>query len=626
MGVTGDQVMTHLKKISDISLENKDTGYRSLGSPGYEKAVEYVEGVMKDSGYSVKKQEFTVPDQKFGTVELKVNGKPLKRYIDDTTTPDAQFATVSNAEGTKSPLNDVPVTLPTDATYGDGKDGELGCEAADYPASVKNTIVLVSRGTCSFGQKIDLASKAGAAGVMIYNNEDGVLNATAGDRKEDNAPAVTLTQSEGKKLLEEISAAHGSTDPAAVPKADLTIDTTFTQVKTWNVIAETKAGDPDNVIMMGAHLDGVAEGPAVNDNASGTAGILAVAQAVAKQPTTPDRKVRFGFWGAEEVGLVGSTEYVNRLDKAEKSKIKAYLNYDMIGSNNFAISTLDANGDYRKIPDGVTVPKGSVELEKIYTDYFDSKKQKYIGSEFSGRSDYQAFMDAGIPVGGLDSGADEEKTAQEQKWFGGTAGKQLDTNYHQPSDTIGNVSKKSIDIIAPAMAFAAHSLAWDLRKAEPDPTQTVKRSLTVSPKELTAKQFVSNAGVKITATGLKAKEKATLKVTSSAKGVSSYTTSSTVSGGGTAVFTVRGLDTKNSSLYVGAYSVTVSSDSGSPLKGSFTVTDAASGGGDSDEPNGDSKDALPKTGSEVTSLMTLGGLLVAGGALLTVFAVRRRRS
>src|SRR5690606_23510097 len=144
--------------------------------------------------------------------------------------------------------------------------------------------------------------------------------------------------------------------------------------------------------------------------------------ALAEQPTEVDNAIRFGWWGAEEVGLVGSTEYVASLDDAELSKVKSYMNFDMIGSDNYILGTLDSDGSDVPIADGVNVPEGSAELERVFADYLADIDQPIVGTDVSGRADYQAFIDNGIPASGLFSGADGTKTAEEAEMFGGTVG------------------------------------------------------------------------------------------------------------------------------------------------------------------------------------------------------------
>ena len=347
------------------------------------------------------------------------------------------------------------------------------------------------------------------------------------------------------------------------PTADFTLETEFTTSTTWNVIAETKAGDHDNVQMLGAHLDSVEEGPGVNDNGSGSAALLASAEALAQQPSDVDNAIRFGWWGAEEEGLVGSTHYVESLDDAELGKIQSYMNFDMIGSDNFIVGTLDSDGSDVPIPDDVNVPEGSAELEKIFTDYFADIDQPNVGTDFSGRSDYQAFIDNGIPASGLFSGADGTKTEEEAEMFGGTVGAKHDTNYHQPTDTIENVSKESIDIFAPAIGFAVHTLAYELVDAptDPDPDGSADRSrirpliqtptqptpvpsgrVNIDPTTIEAEAFVGDKGVQVTATGCTADTTATMNVDPQNGKIEKFEQTATVDADSTARFGVRGLD------------------------------------------------------------------------------------
>ncbi|GAA1365723.1 M20/M25/M40 family metallo-hydrolase [Brevibacterium luteolum] len=625
MGVTGDQVFKHLTELNEISEANKEDGYRALGTKGYEEASEYVEGVMKEAGFEVERQEFDLPRQTFDEVSLSVNGVEQK-----------DFGTISNAEGTEEPLTDVPMTLPAGAADNAG----LGCSGEAFTEDNKKTIVLIQRGECAFGDKITNASKAGAAGVIIYNNQDGASNFTAGDRVEGNAPAGALSKAEGDALVEKIKAVDPEGPKTAVT-ADMTVETTFETVKTWNVMAETKAGDPDNVQMMGAHLDGVPEGPGVNDNASGVAGLLAVAEGMAGLDYEVDNKVRFGFWVAEEVGLVGSTHYVNDLaqnNPEELKKIKAYLNYDMIGSENYVVGTLDSDGSDVKIPDGVTVPEGSAELEKIFTDYFDDKGQLHIGTEFSGRSDYQAFIDNGVPVSGLFSGADGIKTEEDVKKFGGTAGVPRDRYYHTPEDNLENVNQESLGIFAPAMAFAAHTLAYNLEDEDDDngdedggkdDDAPAERGLTVKPEQISPADFVKeDKGVTIMATGCTPGTEAKLTVEARGIDVLKHEDTATVDEDGNVTFAVHGVNADRPNSYVGTYDVRVACDGGDDLTGTFTVGDVKDddGKGGEDDKGKDDKGKLPRTGSEAGPLVWGAAALLIAGIGITAATLRRKSS
>ena len=222
---------------------------------------------------------------------------------------------------------------------------------------------------------------------------------------------------------------------------------------TYNVFAETRDGDPNNVIMVGAHLDSVNAGPGIQDNGSGSAAILAVAEQMAK--VKPRNKVRFAWWGAEEANLVGSTYYVTNLPDNEIQKIALYLNFDMIGSPNYVFFVYDGDDS-----DGVGAgpgPAGSDKIEAFFNGFYTQFGEPFKGTDFTGRSDYGPFIAAGIPAGGLFTGAEGIKTAQEAAVWGGTAGVAYDPCYHQACDTYGNVNSTRL-ILTPMQWLLQHSI------------------------------------------------------------------------------------------------------------------------------------------------------------------------
>ncbi|MFI7672574.1 M28 family peptidase [Actinophytocola sp. NPDC049390] len=224
----------------------------------------------------------------------------------------------------------------------------------------------------------------------------------------------------------------------------------------WNLIAEWPRGDANNVIMAGGHLDSVTAGPGINDNGSGSAALLEVALTVASQDLNPGKRIRFGWWGAEERGLVGSTYYVNNLPSAERSRIKAYVNFDMIGSPNAGYFVYSASGQ----------PSGSLALQQTLQAPFATMGVPTELTSVGGRSDHAAFANAGIPIGGLFTGAEVTKTsAQAQKW-GGTAGRAFDRCYHASCDTTSNINVTALDRNADAIAYAV----WTLSAGTPPPT------------------------------------------------------------------------------------------------------------------------------------------------------------
>lgn len=225
----------------------------------------------------------------------------------------------------------------------------------------------------------------------------------------------------------------------------------------WNLIAEWPYGDADNVVMAGGHLDGATAGPGINDNGSGSAALLEVALTVASQNLNPAKRIRFGWWGAEERGLIGSTYYVNNLPSAERSRIKAYLNFDMIGSPNAGYFVYSASGQ----------PSGSLALQQTLQAPFATMGVPTELTSVGGRSDHAAFANAGIPIGGLFTGAEVSKTsAQAQKW-GGTSGQAFDRCYHASCDTTSNIDVTALDRNSDAIAYAVWTLSADTPPTSP---------------------------------------------------------------------------------------------------------------------------------------------------------------
>ena len=150
----------------------------------------------------------------------------------------------------------------------------------------------------------------------------------------------------------------------------------------YNVIAELPGKNEDNVVMAGAHLDSVIEGPGINDNGSGSAALLETALMMAN--LNPENTLRFAWWAGEEQGLVGSADYVAGLSEEELDRIALYMNYDMVGSPNYIFMVYDADESTFPAPEGVTIPPGSTAIEDLYESYYTAIGEPYDDTEFSG--------------------------------------------------------------------------------------------------------------------------------------------------------------------------------------------------------------------------------------------------
>jgi Zn-dependent M28 family amino/carboxypeptidase len=438
--VTGDAVMERLQDFQDIADANG--GNRAMETPGYEASAAYVEETLTAAGYEPERQYFTFEDLVIDELSLTAAGVEVTSDVYP-----AEFAPDTPDDGVTG-----PIVQPADELV-------QGCTADTWDGvAVSGAVALISRGTCPFSDKVLHASQAGAAAVILYNNADGPLSPTLGAENEAWVPTVGITQAAGQSILAAIAG-------GAEPVATYDLQTHVEEFESFNVLAQTPGGRDHNVVMVGAHLDSVEDGAGINDNGSGSAAILEVAVQLAAATDGGqdlENAVRFAWWGAEEVGLRGSTHYVSDLvenDPAALDDIATYLNFDMVGSPNYIIGVYDANESTHPAP--VPVPPGSAETEAVFTDYFDGIGQAWVDTEFSGRSDYQAFIENGIPASGLFTGADGSKTAEEVALFGGTEGIFYDPNYHSPEDTIDNVDPTALDIMSRAIGHAVASLSED---------------------------------------------------------------------------------------------------------------------------------------------------------------------
>ena len=424
--VTLDGVRAHQAALQEIADDNGGT--RVSGSPGYDASVDYAVEIFEAAGYAVTVQEF-----QFQTF-ISLSPPILEQVSPPPAGPIANNIMTYSGSGDVTAAVSMPIGSP------------LGCNASDFAGFPTGHIALILRGTCTFAIKATNAYNAGAAGVVIYNNIAGPLNGTLGNAFTLDIPVTSVSQADGLVL-------------AATPGLVLRLKTdTFRGMATAeNVLAESRSGDPNNVVMAGAHLDSVNAGPGINESGSGSAAILEVAEQMAT--VKPRNKVRFALWGAEEASLVGSTYYVNNLSDDDLNRIALYLNFDMIGSPNHVFFIYDGDDS-----DGVGSgpgPDGSAQIEDVFEGFFESRGLPYKGADFSGRSDYGPFIASGIPSGGLFTGAEGLKTAEEAALWGGMAGIAYDPCYHQACDTYANVNLDALDVNADAVAWATLQFAMN---------------------------------------------------------------------------------------------------------------------------------------------------------------------
>ena len=368
----------HLRALADIGERNRDT--RAAGTAGYDASVDYVAGRLRAAGYRVRLQDVAFP------------------VFRDRSPPRLE------AGGRRLPVASLRYSAPGRVRATVARVG-LGCRPSDLRGT-RGRIALAERGTCTFRAKARLAQAAGARGLVV---------ADAGSSQPPRGSLI-------RPGLRIPAVAAGSAASTLRGRVLLVVDTVARNARSRNVIAE-RPGGPRRVAMLGAHLDSVREGPGINDNGSGVAVTLALAERLRGR-----RGLRFGFWAAEELGLNGSRHYVDSLSAAERRRIAGYINLDMVGS-----------------PNAVRYLYGAGRVRAALGKALRERRLPFEPITIGGSSDHAPFEAAGISTGGLYSGSQERKTARQAREFGGRAGRPLDPCYHQRCDTFERVD---LDVMA----------------------------------------------------------------------------------------------------------------------------------------------------------------------------------
>jgi Zn-dependent M28 family amino/carboxypeptidase len=432
--VTADGITRHLQALQEIADANG--GNRAAGLPGHVASADYMEAKLKKAGYVTSRQPFTYDKSIVDTAVLDQTAPSAVSYQYEVDFLEASNASEGDISGV---VQAVDINLTGD------RASTSGCEATDFAGFTAGNIALVQRGTCDFRVKADNALAAGAVGVIIFNqgnaseteDRSALFSGTLGDTIF-ALPVATTTFALGETL-----AAEGT-------EVRLAFDAHVETINTFNLLADTPRGDPNEIVVVGGHLDSVREGPGINDNGSGTASILETALQISKKHLTPQNKIRFAFWSGEEDGLIGSNYYVSQLTEAQIAQHALNLNFDMVGSPNAVRFVYDGDGDAF----GTAGPEGSDAIEANFTEFFASQGLASEPTEFDGRSDYFGFIEAGIPAGGLFSGAEQIKSEEQAAIYGGTAGVAYDECYHSACDDINNIDPVVLEQMADAIAHA----------------------------------------------------------------------------------------------------------------------------------------------------------------------------
>ncbi|WP_344751133.1 M28 family peptidase, partial [Micromonospora olivasterospora] len=436
--VTGADVHRHLAALQLIA--DASGGDRAYNRIGFTRSAEYVSTLLRAAGYRVVEQPVPYTDFDVTTERLRVDGTA----VTDVPVLMTRFTPSTPAEGI-----DAPVVAPI--------AGRTGCDPADYDGvGAAGAVVVVARAACGYTRQQQVAAGVGARAVLLYYVTPSPANNYrfhAFAPEAFTVPVASVSQRDGEELAR-ASRAGGA-------RAHLTLRAQAVERTTVNLLAETAGGDPDNVVLLGAHLDSVTEAPGINDNGAMAATVLQVALALAGRQHAVTNKVRFAWWGAEEMVNVGSEHYVSTLSADERRRVAAVLNGELIASPNYARFVWDRGSG------------GGHVLAGLFAGYFDRRGLPYerTAPESVG-SDHLAFEAVGIPTGGIDGGNLGVKTPAQQARFGGQAGQMFDHCYHQPCDRLGSLNRQALDTDVPAVAWVLGRLAenvTDVRGAAAGP-------------------------------------------------------------------------------------------------------------------------------------------------------------
>jgi hypothetical protein len=417
----------HMKNFQAIADANPSPAdgmpSRNSGEPGYKASVDYVAGLMKDAGYDVTIQRypFTYYAYKSPPALSEVSPTAHDYALSGEWNPGQSTGVATADLQPAGSIINPPTSTPSSSS---------GCSAGDFSGFVPGRIALIQRGTCTFGTKTLNAQAAGASGVIIFNEGNpgrtsvfaGSLQDAAGNPIIPTIPVAFTSFAIGKDLLDQYQQAVQA--GTGLPRMSLSIDAVVQpNADDYNVIAESKGGDKNHVLVVDAHLDAI-YGAGMLDNASGSATILDIAQKM--KNVNPLNKLRFIWFGGEELGLLGSEYYVNNLTPTEASHIGYDLDADVTATPNYLIGILDPAG-----PDlfGRTVTstfpnrvyKASTVSRDQSVDYFDSIGLKHEFLSPVGTDAFN-FNAVGIPASGLLTGQDCCKSQEEVNLFGGSVG------------------------------------------------------------------------------------------------------------------------------------------------------------------------------------------------------------
>lgn len=406
-------------------LAERNGGNRAAGTPGDRASARYVAARLRRAGWSVRLQPVRFPYfDEHSRPELALGRRRLRGVST------LRYSGSGSISGPVGPIDLRPPGAPGER--------DSGCRMSDFAGFPRGGVALMERGTCQLSLKVVNARRAGAVGALIFNDgrpgRSGTIEGTLGGPPA-RIPALFITHPAGQRLA-----------ARAGERVRMKVDADSETRTTHNVVADLE-GATREVAMAGAHIDSVTRGPGINDNGSGVATLLAAGEELAASKRPHERSVRLAFWGAEELGLIGSRRYVRGLSPVERRRIAGYLNLDMVASGNGG-RFVYSGGDRR-----------SAGLARTARRELTRRGVRSQRRGLAGGSDHASFEAAGIPVAGLFSGASEIKDRAQRELWGGRANRPFDRCYHLRCDRLDAIDRRTLRELSGAAAATLRAVA-----------------------------------------------------------------------------------------------------------------------------------------------------------------------
>lgn len=388
------QRLREFQRIADANPDPQGHGNRDTGTPGYEASVDHVARIMRSVGYHVMIQPYTFQaNQVVGTPSF---GTASGAYAFERD----WFVARRSGRGTLT----APVQPPS---------GPLdGCSPADFAGFGRGHIALLARGACSVDAQVANARDAGAGAVVLYTTEGAPFETHLDDQAD--IPVVGFASSSvGEALLHRYRSGNA-------PLVHIEVRLERVGGVDYNVIADSPYGDPRHVFVVDAHLDSI-YGAGMLDNASGSTSILETALALANTPTK--NRLRYIWFGGEELGLLGSQSYTSNLTPSELHRIVFDFDVDVTATPNYDIEIADPAkaGNVGRFPPNV-VPESRIGNDAI-KDYFSAigvvARPVFFGND---GTDSNSFSLVGVPNTGILTRQDCCKGPSEVRTWGGFLG------------------------------------------------------------------------------------------------------------------------------------------------------------------------------------------------------------